>query len=125
MALDVPARFVMGNADQEVLNAFDHKPSGEVLGDRAQAVLSWVVARISTEMRDFMSRFEPTVNIQLGAPVREALFCHASPRNNTEIFTALSPDGHLSPMLENVSAELVVCGHTHQQFDRVVGRNEL
>jgi ribosomal protein uS13 len=50
----------------------------------------------------------------------EVLFCHASPRSDEEIFTALSPAERLRPMLEGVPQRVVVCGHTHMQFDRVV-----
>ena len=51
-------------------------------------------------------------------PVR---FCHASPRNDTEIFTAISPPERVAPMLAGVTEATVVCGHTHVQFDRAVG----
>ena len=48
------------------------------------------------------------------------LFCHGSPRSDTEIITALSPDEQLAPMLDGVAEDVVVCGHTHHQFDRRV-----
>ena len=46
------------------------------------------------------------------------LFCHGSPRSDTEIITALSPPERLAPMLDGVAEDVVVCGHTHHQFDR-------
>jgi diadenosine tetraphosphatase ApaH/serine/threonine PP2A family protein phosphatase len=49
------------------------------------------------------------------------LFCHATPRNDSEIFTRLTPDDVLAPVFSGVAADLVVCGHTHVQFDRQVG----
>ena len=49
------------------------------------------------------------------------LFCHGSPRSDEEIITALSPDARLAPMLDGVAEDVVVCGHTHHQFDRRVG----
>jgi diadenosine tetraphosphatase ApaH/serine/threonine PP2A family protein phosphatase len=52
----------------------------------------------------------------------DVLFCHATPRNDTEIFTRLTPDDRLLPAFEGVETSLVVCGHTHMQFDRMVGR---
>ncbi|MFN2572148.1 MAG: metallophosphoesterase, partial [Gemmatimonadales bacterium] len=51
----------------------------------------------------------------------EVMFCHATPRNNTEIFTRLTPEDRLLPVFEGVGAAVVVCGHTHMQFDRMVG----
>ena len=49
------------------------------------------------------------------------LFCHATPRNDTELFTRATPDDRLAPVFAGVDASLVICGHTHMQFDRMVG----
>jgi predicted phosphodiesterase len=49
-------------------------------------------------------------------------FCHATPRNDTECFTRLTPEDRLAPIFEAAGAPLVVCGHTHMQFDRTIGR---
>jgi diadenosine tetraphosphatase ApaH/serine/threonine PP2A family protein phosphatase len=49
------------------------------------------------------------------------LFCHATPRNDTELFTRATPDDRLLPVFAGVDAALVVCGHTHMQFDRMIG----
>jgi len=48
------------------------------------------------------------------------LFCHATPRNDEEIVTRLMSDDILRPIFDGV-ADLVVCGHTHMQFDRTIG----
>jgi putative phosphoesterase len=58
--------------------------------------------------------FEPVV--RLG----DVLFCHGSPRSDTEIITKVTPEERLAPMLEGVEEPVVVCGHVHQQFDRRV-----
>jgi predicted phosphodiesterase len=50
------------------------------------------------------------------------LFCHATPRNDTEVFTRLTPEGRLVPVFDGFDVAVVVCGHTHMQFDRTVGR---
>ena len=46
------------------------------------------------------------------------LFCHGTPRSNVEIFTKVTPDRKLEQLFKNVDASVVVCGHTHIQFDR-------
>jgi diadenosine tetraphosphatase ApaH/serine/threonine PP2A family protein phosphatase len=48
------------------------------------------------------------------------LFCHATPRSDTDIFTRLTPEERLRPVFDGV-ASVVVCGHTHAPFDRMVG----
>jgi predicted phosphodiesterase len=50
------------------------------------------------------------------------LFCHATPRNDTECFTRLTSEDRLLPVFAGINASIVVCGHTHMQFDRTVGK---
>ncbi len=52
----------------------------------------------------------------------EVLFCHATPRNDTEIFTRLTSEDCLLPAFEEINVPVVICGHTHMQFDRTIGR---
>lgn len=52
-------------------------------------------------------------------------FCHATPRSDTEIFTRLTPEEFLRPVFADVDAALVVCGHTHMQFDRTIGSTRI
>jgi diadenosine tetraphosphatase ApaH/serine/threonine PP2A family protein phosphatase len=62
----------------------------------------------------------PTCHVEI--PGRgEVLFCHATPRNDTATFTRLTPDDRLLPIFEGLGVSVVVCGHTHMQFDRMVG----
>lgn len=53
---------------------------------------------------------------------RSALFCHATPRNDVDCFTRTTPADRLQATFASVAAHAVVCGHTHMQFDRHVGR---
>jgi diadenosine tetraphosphatase ApaH/serine/threonine PP2A family protein phosphatase len=53
------------------------------------------------------------------------LFCHATPRNDTEIFTRNTDESRLIPIFANVAANITVCGHTHMQFDRLIGRKRV
>jgi hypothetical protein len=54
------------------------------------------------------------------ADLGHTLFCHATPRNDTECFTRVTPEERLIPVFATVNASVVVCGHTHMQFDRAV-----
>ena len=56
-----------------------------------------------------------TVDVDRLGPI---LFCHGSPRSDTEILTRATPPERLPPILADVAADLIVCGHTHVQFDR-------
>jgi hypothetical protein len=48
------------------------------------------------------------------------VFCHGSPRSDTEIITTATSDDRLRGILERVEQPAIVCGHTHRQFDRRV-----
>ena len=53
--------------------------------------------------------------------IGSVLFCHATPRNEDECFTRITPEDRLLPIFDPAEADLVVCGHTHMQFDRMIG----
>jgi len=57
--------------------------------------------------------------------IGDVLFCHATPRNDTEIFLKTTSDERLRPIFDTLGVKLVVCGHTHMQFDRIVGRTRI
>jgi len=48
------------------------------------------------------------------------LFCHGSPRSDTEMITTLTGEDRIGPMLEGVEEQVIVGGHTHRQFDRTL-----
>jgi predicted phosphodiesterase len=105
----------MGNADREIVDAYDDPQSvGE--GPVAE-VTAFCAGRISREHRDLMASFDSAVDLEIDV-LGSVLFCHGSPRSDTEKITRITPEERLAPMLEGVRAATVVCGHTHQQFDR-------
>ena len=53
--------------------------------------------------------------------VGQVLFCHGSPRSDEEIVTTATSEDRLQEILAGVKQDLIVCGHTHAQFDRHVG----
>jgi putative phosphoesterase len=106
------AKFVRGNADRGLIDEFDGKPTSPMPGPFA----GWCARQLNREQRDFLASFEDTVAID------RILFCHASPPNDTDVFTAETPDERVRMLMTGVDADLVVCGHTHMQFDRRVDR---
>jgi diadenosine tetraphosphatase ApaH/serine/threonine PP2A family protein phosphatase len=55
----------------------------------------------------------------------QVLFCHGTPRSETEVFTRLTPEDRVFSIFEGRDARVVVCGHTHMQFDRMIGRTRV
>ena len=108
------ARFVRGNADDGLVDEFDGRPPTPLPGPFAD----WCAKQITRAQRDFLASFDDTVTIDAVDGIGRVLFCHATPKNNTDIFTAETPADRVRELFGNVDAELVVCGHTHMQFDR-------
>jgi putative phosphoesterase len=52
--------------------------------------------------------------------VGDVLYCHASPRNDVDIFTERTPEGSIAFLFEGLDVAAVVCGHTHTQYERNV-----
>jgi putative phosphoesterase len=112
------ARFVRGNADRGLIDEFDDKAPAPMPGPFA----GWCAGQISREQRDFLASFEDTVTIDGVDGLGRVLFCHAVPRNDTDVFTGETPDDRVRELMSGVRADVVVCGHTHMQFDRNVDR---
>ncbi len=110
------ARFVRGNADRGLIDEFDGKSKSEMPGPFAD----WCAKQISREQRDFLAGFEDSVVIDGVDGAGKTLFCHATPRSDVLIITAETPPKRMRGLLAGTDAEVVVCGHTHMQFDRTI-----
>jgi len=95
------ARFVRGNGDRE---PFD----------------PWLEAQLAPGDRRLLAGFEERVVLEVDE-LGPTLFCHGSPRSDEEIITRATSDERLRRILADVAEPVVVCGHTHVQFDRVAG----
>jgi predicted phosphodiesterase len=116
--LDLPVRWVRGNADREVVDFFDRGDTdawAHPADDPAARSDAFTAGRIERRHRDLLDGFEELVRLD------GALYCHGSPRRDDEIITAITPAERLEPMLDGVDEALVVCGHTHHQFDLRAG----
>ncbi len=99
-------RWLRGNADRELT-------PGEP-GLAPEGALDATRAALTHEQIAFLYANPPTV--QIG----DVLYCHATPRNDVDIFTERTPDEPLISIFEGVDAAVVVCGHTHMQFERMI-----
>ena len=70
--------------------------------------------RLSAEQLAFLHGLPPTAQID------RVLYCHATPRNDLDVFTEDTPEERIAFLFEDVDADVVVCGHTHMQFDRTI-----
>lgn len=123
-ALDVPVDFLYGNCEFAVLAAHAGRESGYKLPAEVLATLRWTAHHLDAHELAFIATWPKTVSIHIDG-IGDTLFCHGTPRDENEIFTNLTPEDIVEPMFDGVTASLVVCGHTHMQFDRTIGRTRI
>jgi putative phosphoesterase len=109
------ARFLHGNADRSLVAGYDGTTKPRLAGPAAD----WCAAQLSKRHRDFLASFPDEVRLEVDGLGR-ILFCHGSPRGDEEMMTSATPEGRLREMTAGSDADVIVCGHTHMQFDRVV-----
>jgi predicted phosphodiesterase len=119
LSLDLPVDFIRGNGEREVLARLRGGET-ESLPEQAREALRWVAEQLDAEHERVLSCWPETLRFAIDG-MGDVLFCHATPRNDTEMFTRLTAEERLRPVFARLDAAAVVCGHTHMQFDRKVG----
>lgn len=117
--LDVPTLFIRGNGDRSVLEALAGGGLTSI-PEAFRSVIRWNAEQLTPQDAEWMATWPETVQVQVD-PFGPVLFCHATPRDDNEIFSRRTAEEVLLPVFHGVTAPLVVCGHTHMQFDRQVG----
>lgn len=118
-ALGDRAVFVRGNGDRWVVEAFDSRATGSD-AHPGRRWAAWTAGAIDPRDRDLLASFADRAVLDIDG-LGPTLFCHGSPRDDEEILTALTPERRWRPALAGVAETVVVCGHTHVQFDRQLG----
>lgn len=117
--LEVDKRFISGNGERVVIGARRGEQIDEV-PERFRDVIRWTASMLSPGHEKLIQEWPATLALGV-AELGRVLFCHATPRSDTEIFTRLTPEERLLTAFEGAEADLVVCGHTHMQFERSYG----
>ena len=99
-------RWVRGNADRELF-------AGEG-GLVPEPLVEETRRRLSEAEIAFLHDLPETQRID------DVLYCHASPRNDVDIFTERTPEDRIAFLFDGLDVPIVVCGHTHTQYERTV-----
>lgn len=117
LALGERALFLRGNGDREIA-ADPPGAGGGLWAERTR----WSAQQLTRGQRAWLAALPDTQTVAVDV-LGDVLFCHGSPRSDEEILTRISPDERVAAALAGVDETVVVCGHTHVQFDRrVAGR---
>jgi predicted phosphodiesterase len=114
-----PVHWLRGNADRAVVMGFDGTIPPELQDHPLYEGDAWAATFLSREERDFIDSFPALVAVEING-LGDVLFCHATARSDEERVTVFTPPDRLARILDEAGTELLVCGHTHRQFDRTV-----
>jgi putative phosphoesterase len=112
---------IMGNYDQGIGNSSDecgcaYKTEFEkALGKRS---IAWSNQHTTQENKQFLRSLVNQIPLQLGD--LQVLLVHGSPRRINEYLYADRPDNSLERILDQIDADVLVCGHTHLPYHRVL-----
>jgi putative phosphoesterase len=119
LGLDIPVQFIHGNGDRESLAHLSGREMTTV-PEPFRGPVIWAAEQLGQKYRPILASWPLSLRVDV-PPLGVVFFCHSTPRNDVEIFTRLTPEEVLKPLFEGLGAQVVVCGHTHMQFDRMVG----
>jgi putative phosphoesterase len=105
----IDAICVRGNADREVIER-----SG-----RFGELAPWSADRLGTSRLATAATWPLTASVTVDG-LGSVLFCHSTPASDDPIYTRMTPDDELVDVLGPVDADVLVCGHTHMQYDRTL-----
>jgi predicted phosphodiesterase len=128
--LDLPTHFIYGNGELAILAQMTGARTGSVTywGTTSGArppetivdIYRWTAAQLQPEFEPVLASWPKTLQLGIDG-LGQVLFCHSTPRSETECFTRLTAEDHLLPLFEPLQVSVLVCGHTHMQFERKVG----
>jgi len=107
LLLEAGARFVRGNADRGVLER----------DERFGPLPAWSADRLGDDRLALVEAWPLTLELDVDG-LGPVLVCHATPEDDEPIYTRFTPDDDLVEIFSEVDADVVVCGHTHTQYDR-------
>jgi len=122
LELDVPVRFIPGNGDRETLARIAGTETDwfRAAPEQWREPVRWTAEQLDTEHERLLAGWPATIRVGISG-LGEVLFCHATPHNDTDVFTRLTPEECVSPLFAGLDVPTAVCGHTHMQFDRTIG----
>lgn len=118
-ALDIRALYIHGNGDREILERLRGRETTSV-PEAFRESMRWNARQLGADDERWLGSWPDTLRIDLEG-IGDVLFCHATPRDDVRVFTRVTPEADVATLLDGADAPLIVCGHTHMQFDRRIG----
>jgi predicted phosphodiesterase len=112
---------LMGNYDQGVGNSSDdcgcayRTPEAKALGVLS---ITWSNAHTTDANKAFLRELPMQIPVELGD--LRVMLVHGSPRKVNEYLYADRPDSSFERLLDLVETDVLVCGHTHLPYHKVL-----
>jgi putative phosphoesterase len=112
---------LMGNYDQGVGHDSDDcgcaytSKEAEALGKRS---IAWTNKNTTDENKKYLRQLVNHIPLQLGG--LRVLLVHGSPRKINEYLYEDRPDATMERLLDLAEADVLVCGHTHKPYHRIL-----
>lgn len=112
---------IMGNYDQGVGNNSDdcgcayRTEQAEALGKRS---IAWTNEHTTPANKAYLRELQHSIPLQLGD--LRVLLVHGSPRRINEYLYEDRPDRSFERLLDQAEADVLVCGHTHIPYHKVL-----
>jgi putative phosphoesterase len=113
--------WVRGNADRELVEL----ARGQ-LAEGPDAISGWAAKQLTADHVDWLARLPSTVSLDVGG-FGAVVFCHATPRDDSEVVVVDSRLERWSEVLADLPDQVrtVVCGHTHMPFTRLANTRQI
>jgi predicted phosphodiesterase len=113
--------WVRGNADRELVEL----ARGET-DDVGDPISLWAAKQLSAGQVDWLAGLPHPVTLPV-AGFGEVVFCHATPRDDSEVVVVDSRLERWSEVLADLPDQVrtVVCGHTHMPFSRLANTRQI
>jgi len=98
---------VRGNADREVIER----------SERFGQLAPWCADLLGAERLATAATWPLTHELEIEG-LGHTVVCHSTPASDDPIYTSITPESELLDALADVTADVLVCGHTHMQYDR-------
>jgi putative phosphoesterase len=103
------AHVVRGNAEDEVVGR----------STRFGLLATWCADLLGDERLATADAWPLTLELDVEGLGR-VLVCHSTPASDEPIYTRITPENDLHQVLGPVDADMLLCGHTHMQYDRTL-----
>jgi len=114
-SLTVPTTIVMGNADREVAG-----PETVEGDDFLRASTRWCAEQVGVAEQSWLAALPLTASIHIDG-FGDVLVCHGSPRSDIDEIRPETEAEQIGDWLTGHPEPVIICGHTHVQFDRMAG----